>query len=112
MNTDRHAVVVARLLLPAGLERLRERFEVREGGLQATREQLLALVPGASALVPDGSVPVDGQLLDACGDRLQVVANFAVGFDNVDLEACRKRQVVVTNTPDVLTEATAELALA
>jgi glyoxylate reductase len=112
MNTDRHVVVVARVLLPAGLERLRERFEVREGGLQATREQLLALVPGASALVPDGSVPVDGELLDACGDRLQVVANFAVGFDNVDLEACRKREVVVTNTPDVLTEATAELALA
>jgi glyoxylate reductase len=112
MNTDRHVVVVARVLLPAGLERLRERFEVREGGLQATRDQLLALVRGASALVPDGSVPVDGELLDACGDRLQVVANFAVGFDNVDLEACRKREVVVTNTPDVLTEATAELALA
>jgi glyoxylate reductase len=104
--------VVARVLLPAGLNRLRERFEIREGGLDATREQLLAMVPGASALVPDGSVPVDGPLLDACGDRLEVVANFAVGYDNVDLEACRERGVIVTNTPDVLTEATAELAIA
>jgi glyoxylate reductase len=104
--------VVARVLLPAGLNRLRERFEIREGGLDATRQQLLTMVPGASALVPDGSVPVDGPLLDACGDRLEVVANFAVGYDNVDLEACRERGVIVTNTPDVLTEATAELAIA
>jgi glyoxylate reductase len=111
MNAERQ-VVVARVLLPAGVDRLRERFEVREGGLDATREQLLSMVPGASALVPDGSVPVDGELLDACGERLQVVANFAVGYDNVDLEACSERGVIVTNTPDVLTEATAELAMA
>jgi glyoxylate reductase len=112
MNAERQVVVVARVLLPAGLDRLRERYEVREGGLDANREELLAMAPGTSALVPDGSVPVDAELLDACGDQLQVVANFAVGFDNVDLEACRERGVVVTNTPDVLTEATAELAMA
>jgi glyoxylate reductase len=112
MNTQRQLVIVARILLPAGLDRLRDRYEVREGGFDATREELLARVPGASALIPDGSVPVDGELLDACGDQLQVVANFAVGFDNVDLDACKEREVVVTNTPDVLTEATAELAMA
>ena len=49
-------------------------------------------------------------MLDAAGPGLRVVANYAVGFDNVDLEACRSREVVVTNTPDVLTDATAELA--
>jgi glyoxylate reductase len=112
MNTDAQVVVVARVLLPAGLEPLRERFDVREGGLEATRERVLELAAGASALVPDSSVPVDTALLDACGDGLQVVANFAVGYDNVDLDACRERGVIVTNTPDVLTEATAELALA
>src|SRR5215203_2122718 len=105
-------VVIARVLLPAGRDRLAERFELREGGLNATRADLLAMVPGASALVADPSVPVDAQLLDTCGDQLKVVANFAVGYDNVDLEACRERGVAVTNTPDVLTEATAELALA
>jgi glyoxylate reductase len=112
MNASRQVVVIARVLLPAGLDRLRERFEVREGGLDATREQLLEMVPGAGALVPDGSVLVDGELLDACGDSLEVVANFAVGYDNIDLEACKERGVIVTNTPDVLTEATAELAIA
>jgi glyoxylate reductase len=50
-------------------------------------------------------------LLDLCGEQLEVVSNFAVGYDNVDLEACSDRGIVVTNTPGVLTEATAELAL-
>ena len=112
MNEDRQVVVVCRVLLPAGIEPLQERFEVREGGLEATRERILELAPGAAALVADPSVPVDGELLDACGESLKVVSNFAVGHDNIDLEACRERGVIATNTPGVLTEATAELALA
>ena len=112
VNSDRPLVLIARVLLPAGLEPLRERFEVTEGGHHSTRAELLSLAPGASALVADPSVPVNAELLDACGDGLRVAANFAVGYDNVDLEACRERGVAVTNTPDVLTEATAELALA
>jgi glyoxylate reductase len=105
-------VAIARVLLPAGLEPLSERFEIREGGLDATREDVLRLVPGAHALVADPSVPVDAEVLDAAGDGLRVVANFAVGHDNVDLAACADRGIIVTNTPGVLTEATAELALA
>ena len=112
MNESRPLVVVCRTLLPAGLDLLTERYEVEVGGLEATRSQLLELVPGASALVPDPTVPVDGELLDAAGEGLKVSANFAVGYDNVDLDACRERGVIVTNTPDVLTQATAELALA
>jgi glyoxylate reductase len=112
MNDDRQLVVICRLLLPAGVELLTDRFEVRSGGLEADRDRILELVPGAAALIADPSVPVDDELLDACGEQLRVVSNFAVGYDNVDLEACRRRDVVVTNTPDVLTEATAELALA
>ena len=112
VNKDRPLVLIARVLLPAGLEPLRERFQVTEGGHHSTRGELLSLAPGASALVADPSVPVNAELLDACGDGLRVAANFAVGYDNVDLEACRERGVAVTNTPDVLTEATAELALA
>jgi glyoxylate reductase len=57
-------------------------------------------------------VAVDEALLGAAGPQLRVVANFAVGHDNIALDACRERGVVVTNTPDVLTDATAELALA
>jgi glyoxylate reductase len=55
---------------------------------------------------------VDDELLDAAGPQLRAVANYAVGIDNIDLEACRRRDVLVANTPDVLTETTAELAIA
>jgi glyoxylate reductase len=112
MNDERQVVVIARTLLPAGGDRLAERFELREGGLHVTRDELLTMVPGAAALVADPSMPVDAELLDTAGESLKVVANFAVGYDNVDLDACRARHVVVTNTPDVLTNATAELAVA
>ncbi len=112
MNAEPQRVVVARVLLPAGLDRLKARYEVSEGGLEATRGDLLERVPGAAAVVADPSFPIDGELLDAAGDGLKMVANFAVGYDNVDLDACRDRGVIVTNTPDVLTEATAELAMA
>lgn len=105
-------VVIARSLLRAGAEPLRERYDVKEGGLNAGREELLELVPGAAAIVADPTVSVDDELLDAAGEKLEVVANFAVGYDNVDLPACRARGLIVTNTPEVLTEAAAELALA
>jgi glyoxylate reductase len=104
-------VVVARLLLPAGRDLLEEKFDLVDGGLAATRDEVLALVPGADALVADPSVPVDEQLLEAAGDQLAVVANYAVGFDNIDLAACHEHGVIVTNTPEVLTNATAELAV-
>jgi glyoxylate reductase len=94
------------------MERLRDGVEVREGGLDASRERLFELVAGAEAIIADPTVPVDRELLDAAGESLRVVGNFAVGYDNIDLDACRERGVIVTNTPGVLTNATAELALA
>jgi glyoxylate reductase len=106
------AVLIARRLLPAGRDRLAARCELREGGLEATPDDLLALAPRVTAIVADPTVPVGDPLLDAAGESLKVVANYAVGYDNVDLPACRRRGVVVTNTPGVLTNATAELALA
>lgn len=105
-------VLVCRVLLPAGATLLREAgFEVLEGGLDASPSTLADLAPGCQAIVADPTVPVGAELLDAAGPEVRVVANFAVGYDNVELDACRERGVVVTNTPDVLTNATAELAL-
>jgi len=105
-------VVVARTLPAAGLDKLTARFDVEIGGLPFDRDWLDAHAPGASAIVADPTVPVDGELLDRAGDTLQVVANFAVGFDNIDTDAVRERGLRATNTPDVLTNATAELAVA
>lgn len=108
----RPRVVVARYLPAAGRERLAERFDVDEGTAALDRAELMRRVAGADALVADPTVAVDTDLLDAAGPRLRVVANFAVGYDNVDVDACRARGVAVTNTPDVLTNATAELTVA
>jgi glyoxylate reductase len=105
-------VVVARTLPAAGLDRLRARFEVESGGLPFDRAWLLEHAPGASAIVADPTVAVDGALLDLAGETLRVVSNFAVGFDNIDTGAVRERGLRATNTPDVLTNATAELAVA
>lgn len=105
-------VLICRRLLPAGRDRLAPRCELREGGLEATPDELVPLAPGAVAIVADPTVPVGETLLDAAGEELRVVANYAVGYDNVDVEVCRQRGIAVTNTPDVLTNATAELALA
>jgi glyoxylate reductase len=104
--------VIARRLPAAGVDELKREFDVDEGDLVVDRARLLERVRGAAAIVADPTVTVDAQLLDAAGPSLRVVANFAVGYDNVDLDACRARGVMVTNTPDVLTNATAELAVA
>jgi glyoxylate reductase len=105
-------VVVARTLPAAGLTRLTERFEVEVGGLPLNRDWLLEHAPGAHAIVADPTVAVEGDLLDRAGQQLKVVSNFAVGFDNIDTDAVRERGLRATNTPDVLTNATAELAVA
>ncbi|HVV91250.1 MAG TPA: D-glycerate dehydrogenase [Solirubrobacterales bacterium] len=82
------------------------------GAGRLEREPLLALVEGvdvALTMLYDG---VDDEFLDAAGPGLRGVCNVAVGFDNVDLAACARRGVVVTNTPGVLDDATADLAFA
>jgi glyoxylate reductase len=104
-------VAIARVLLPAGLEPIRDLAKIRIGGVDATPDRVREIAAGAEALVADPTVGVDAELLDAAGPGLRLVANFAVGYDNIDLEECSRRGIAVTNTPDVLTNATAELAL-
>lgn len=77
----------------------------------AERFQLVDQPQGADGVLALLTTTVDAAYVDAAGPQLRVVANYAVGVDNVDLEAARERGIVVANTPDVLTHATAELAL-
>jgi glyoxylate reductase len=76
------------------------------------RAELIARARGCAGIITMLSDSVDGEFLDAVGSSLRIVANYAVGFDNIDLPACRKRNIRVSNTPGVLTEATADLAWA
>lgn len=91
---------------------LREVAEVRlrAAAERAAPEEMLAGVPGLTGLLPVNGARVDAAVLAAAGPALRVVANFGVGYDNVDVDACESRGVVVVNTPDVLTEATADVA--
>jgi glyoxylate reductase len=88
------------------------RLEVWEGEGVMPRAELLERVAGKSGLLSMLTDRVDDELLERAGPDLRVVANFAVGYDNLDLEACTARGVLATNTPDVVTEATADLAWA
>lgn len=76
------------------------------------REEFLRAVKGAAVLVTWVSERVDRDVLEAAGPALKAVCNFAVGTDNIDLKACRERGVIVTNTPNAVTEGTADLAWA
>jgi len=77
-----------------------------------TREDLLKFIRGADITLTMFHDKVDDEFLDAAGPQLKGVCNFAVGFNNIDLEACKRRAVTVTNTPDAVTEGTANLAFA
>ncbi|OLT18935.1 D-glycerate dehydrogenase [Serinicoccus sp. CUA-874] len=106
-------VVTGRIPKP-GLDILRRaghEVDAWEGEDTQPRESVLEHVHGADALLTLLTEKVDAELLDAAGDQLQVVANVAVGYNNVDVEVCRERGVVATNTPGVLTEATADIAM-
>jgi len=76
------------------------------------RARLIELVAGADVLVPTIVDPVDAALLDAAGPRLRLIANFGAGVDHIDLQAARARGIIVTNTPGVLTEDAADMAMA
>ncbi len=102
--------VISSSALPVDLRPLlgEASLEVPKEG-QLSRGELLELLPKADGLIALLNVRVDSELL-AAGKRLKIVANFAVGYDNVDLAEATRRGVVVTNTPDVLTDATADFA--
>ena len=107
-------VYVTRRVPESVEDALRESFDLRSSGAVEAppRDTLLRAVAGVHGLVTVPIDRVDAELLDAAGPQLRIVAQYGVGYDNVDLEAARSRGVVVTNTPDVLTVATAELTIA
>jgi glyoxylate reductase len=105
-------VVVTRAVPEAAVRVLREvaEVEVRTQDRPLTREELHAAVRGAHGVVAMLHDRVDAEFVEAAGPQLEVVANVAVGHDNIDLSAVTSRGVAVTNTPGVLTDATADLA--
>jgi glyoxylate reductase len=107
-------VVVTGEIPAGGLARLKADHDVNawESEEAISRAELLEMVAGADAIVSLLTEKIDAELLAAAGPQLKSVSNVAVGYNNIDVPACEERGVLVTNTPGVLTEATADIAMA
>lgn len=104
-------VYVTRRIQDSGMKLLdgRVEYEVWEEDRPVERSELLRKAAAADGLLATLSDRIDDELLSLC-PGLKVVSNYAVGYDNIDVRAATDRGVVVTNTPDVLTAATADIA--
>jgi len=110
---SRPSLLITRRLPASVLERLRTRYEVtvNPDDRALGREALLMALRSFDALSPTITDKLDAALLLNSGLRTRIVANFGAGFEHIDLEAAKQANLVVTNTPDALTDATAELTI-
>lgn len=107
-------VVLTRKIPNAGIDLLRQAgvdVDIWPGSLPPTRSELLELVVGAAGIGSLLSDKIDAEVMATAGPQLKVVANYAVGFNNIDTKAAAARSVQVGNTPDVLTDATSDVAI-
>jgi glyoxylate reductase len=105
-----YRVLVTREIPEAGLLLLEDFDLTVLSEAPPERDELLEAANGVDAILSTATEKIDGELLDAAGSSLKVVANMAVGYDNIDVPAATERGVVVTNTPGVLDETTADVA--
>ncbi len=113
--TQQNVKVVVTRKLPELVEaRMRELFDVtlNTTGAPMTRDQLSAAMRTATVLVPTVTDRIDKALLSLAGPQLKLIANYGTGVDNIDLETARNRGILVTNTPGILTEDTADMTMA
>ncbi len=111
---QRPRVIVTRRIAPHAEARLAELFEavLSADDHAMSREELTAAMRDCDVLVPTLTDHLDADLIASAGDRLKLIANFGNGVDHIDLKAARARGIIVTNTPGVFTEDTADMAMA
>jgi glyoxylate reductase len=107
-------VVVTRELPDAAMDRMEQLFDTtsNRGDVAMTRDQLAAAMADCDVLVPTVTDQIDADLIAGAGKRLKLIANFGAGVNHIDLKAARARGIIVTNTPGVLTEDTADMTMA
>ena len=114
MPKERLQVVVTRRLPDAVETRLSELFDVRlrDDDIPMQRDELAAAMKMADVLVPTITDRIDAGLLARAGERLRLIANYGAGVDHIDVATARQRGILVSNTPGVLTEDTADMTMA
>ena len=108
------AVVVTRELADPIMQRMEALFATtnNRGDTAMTRDQLTAAMQDCDVLVPTVTDDIDAALIASAGPRLKLIANYGAGVNHIDLKAARARGIIVTNTPGVLTEDTADMTMA
>lgn len=105
-------VLITTRLLPEGLHKIEKHFEIcMPTNEMFTREEIIEKLPYFDALLPTFSLKVDKEIIDA-GTNLKIIANYGVGYNNIDVEYARQKGIAVSNTPYPVTEPTAEMAFA
>jgi glyoxylate reductase len=114
MASERPHIIVTRKLPEVVETRLRELFDAQLNleDKPLSREELIEAVKTADVLVPTVTDRIDRGVLSQAGPQLKLIAQFGTGVDNIDLETARNRSILVTNTPGVLTEDTADMTMA
>ena len=114
MPTARLSVVVTRRLPEAVETRMKELFDVqlREDDTPMTRAELVDAVAQADVLVPTVTDTIDAGLIAQAGPRMRLIANYGAGVDHIDVATARQRGILVSNTPGVLTDDTADMTMA
>jgi len=114
MKVSTPKVVVTRELADSVMERMEQLFDTtnNRGDVPMDRAQLAAAMADCDVFVPTVTDTIDEALIEGAGERLKLIANFGAGVNHIDLRAARARGIVVTNTPSVLTEDTADITMA
>jgi len=114
MNIKQFKVAVTRQLPEPVETRMKELFDVNlsNSPYPLTKDQLLEIVQDCDVLVPTIGDKIDGNFIKETGGKLKLISNYGVGFDHIDVLTATKRGITVTNTPNVLTEDTADMAMA
>ncbi len=114
MPAQRLSVVVTRRLPPAVETRMTELFDVRlrDPDTKMSREELAAAMRDCDVIVPTIGDAIDAGLIGQAGDRLKLIANYGAGVDHIDVATARQRGILVSNTPGVVTEDTADMVMA
>jgi glyoxylate reductase len=114
MSSKRLSVVVTRRLPEVVETRLKELFDVRlrDDDVPMTRAELAAALKEADVVVPTVTDTIDAPLIAQAGEGLRLIANYGAGVDHIDVNTARQRGILVSNTPGVVTEDTADVALA
>ncbi|TKA97980.1 D-glycerate dehydrogenase [Cereibacter changlensis] len=114
MPVGRLCVVVTRRLPEVVETRMKELFDVelRDPDVKMTRDELVKAMSRADVLVPCVTDQIDAAMLGQAGEKLKLIANYGAGVDHIDVATARQRGILVSNTPGVVTEDTADMTLA